>query len=556
MGPARHDVRPRESLSMTTRDGVRLDADVYRPERSGPFPVLLMRQPYGRAIASTVTYAHPSWYARHGYVVVVQDVRGRGTSDGDFDLLVHERDDGFDTVEWAAALPDTTGAVGMYGFSYQGATQLLAAAARPPSLRAICPAMAIWDAHADIAYEHGAFRLQSAMSWGFQLATETARRLGDVAAHQALYAASRNLPLSEAVPARPAVFERFDPRGSYQAWLAHPRRDEYWAQRSPCALLDACAVPGLWIAGWYDSFLDGTIRGYREVARRGAAPHRLIVGPWAHLPWSRRVGIVDNGPDAESAIDELQVRWFDHWLKGLDTGLLDEPPVRLFEMHGEGWRTFDRWPDAPARALYLRGDGLAGLAETRGALGDAPGVDSVDDVIVHDPWRPVPTIGGPFAVPAGPADRSAVDARADVLTYTTPPLPRDLRLAGDVVLELWCQADASSFDVSAVLSEVRADGRALPLVQGHARLDATMSTAPLRLPLRATCARIRQGHALRLSVAGACAPAYALNPGTGALAGETRLIDARIITLVVKTGRRTPSRVLVPTRDTGDDGWL
>jgi putative CocE/NonD family hydrolase len=532
---------------MTTRDGVRLDADVYRPDGSGPFPVLLMRQPYGRAIASTVTYAHPAWYARRGFMVVVQDVRGRGTSEGDFDLLVHERDDGFDAVAWAAALPGSSGAVGMYGFSYQGATQLLAAAARPPALRAICPAMPIWDAYTDIAWEHGAFRLQSAMGWGIQLAAETARRRGDAAAHQALNAASRALPLWDAVPARPAVLERFDRDGAYRAWLARPAPDdEYWARRSPSAILGECGVPGLWIGGWYDSFLDGTLRGYRAAAS-GRAPQRLVVGPWTHLPWNRRVGSVDFGPEAESSIDELQVRWFRHWLEGLDSGLLDQPAVRLFEMGAGSWRTVDRWPDPPGHALYLASDGLAAIAESSGLLTEARGAQTIGDVIVHDPWRPVPTVGGHLAVPAGPVDRAVVDQRADVLTYTTRALPDELRLAGDVALELWCQADAPSYDVSAVLSEVRSDGRALPLVQGHARVDTGTRTAPLRLPLRATCARIRRGHSLRLSLAAACAPAYALNPGTGVHAGEAKLIDARIITLTVMSGGDTPSRVLIPS---------
>src|SRR5262245_24023261 len=124
-----------ETAEMRTRDGVRLVASVWRPASGGPFPVLLMRQPYGRAIASTVTYAHPSWYARHGYVVVIQDVRGRGESDGTFDMLAQEVADGADTLEWATRLPGTTGAIGMYGFSYQGMTQLFAAASRHPALK-------------------------------------------------------------------------------------------------------------------------------------------------------------------------------------------------------------------------------------------------------------------------------------------------------------------------------------------------------------------------------------------------------------------------------------
>jgi putative CocE/NonD family hydrolase len=228
--------------------------------------------------------------------------------------------------------------------------------------------------------------------------------------------------------------------------------------------------------------------------------------------------------------------------------MLGEPPIRLFEMGGSGWLALDRWPDPPGRALYLASSGLAGMVESSGTLGDEPDADIVEDVIVHDPWRPVPTVGGHLGVPAGPADRAAVDARSDVLTYTTRPLSRDLRLAGDVILELWCEADTPSFDVSAVLSEVRADCRVFPLVEGHARVDAGTSAAPLRLPLRSTCVRVPRGHALRLSVAGACVPAYALNLGTGALADAARLVDAGIITLTVRSGGHAPSRVLIPER--------
>lgn len=151
----------RTAASMHTADGTRLDADVWRPAGAGPWPVLLMRQPYGRSIASTVTYAHPAWYAAHGYLVVIQDVRGRGTSEGVFRLCEDEQADGVETVAWAAALPGSSGRVGMYGFSYQGMTQLFAAAGRPPALKAIAPAMAAWDVRADFATEGGAFRWQS-----------------------------------------------------------------------------------------------------------------------------------------------------------------------------------------------------------------------------------------------------------------------------------------------------------------------------------------------------------------------------------------------------------
>jgi len=157
---------------MQTRDGVRLDADVYRPDAVGEFPVLLMRQPYGRAIASTVVYAHPVWYAAHD-IVVIQDVRGRGTSEGTFQLFANEIEDGFDAVNWAAQLPGSDGQVGMYGFSYQGMTQLYAAVKNPPALKAIAPAMLAYDLYTDWAYEGGAFCLQANLGWAIQLAAET-----------------------------------------------------------------------------------------------------------------------------------------------------------------------------------------------------------------------------------------------------------------------------------------------------------------------------------------------------------------------------------------------
>lgn len=532
-----------ETAEMRTRDGVRLVANVWRPE-GGPHPVLLMRQPYGRAIASTVTYAHPSWYARHGYVVVIQDVRGRGDSDGTFDMLAQEVADGADTLDWASRLPGTTGAVGMYGFSYQGMTQLFAAASRHPALKAIAPAMLGYDLHGDVAYENGALRLAGVMGWAIQLGVEHARRAGDAAAHQALFAASRHLSFTGEIPAWPEVMARYGERCHYPDWLAHPEPGAFWARISPKTYLDGAGLPMLHIGGWFDGMLTGTLGCYRAMAAR-ATPQLLRVGPWVHIPWSRKVGDVDFGPEADSDIDLLQLRWFDHWLKGIDTGVLAEPPVRLFEMGG-GWRDFDAWPAPAPHAFYLRSSGRAGLTPCDGALADEPSA-AAEDCIVMDPWRPTPSHGGHAGHPGGPLDRAAIDARADVATYTTPLLARDLRLAGDVSAEIFCACDQPSHDLSLVLSDVAPDGRAIPLTQTHARLDA--AGTPARVAMRATCARIPAGHALRLSVAAASFPAYELNSGTGARGRTARAIDQRVTTLAIRHGSATPSRVLLPVVD-------
>src|SRR6476646_2691032 len=274
-------VRPKETASMFTRDRVRLDADVYRPDAEGEFPVLLMRQPYGRAIASTVVYAHPTWYAAHGYIVVIQDVRGRGMSEGKFDLFAHEIEDGFDTVNWAAELPGSSGQVGMYGFSYQGMTQLYAAIAKPPALKALCPSMIGYDLYSDWAYENGAFCLQANLGWAIQLAAETARLRGDEAAFQKLYVASRNLPLHDLMPARPHILKDLAPDSFYHDWLAHPEPDEYWARLSPETYMQDQNIdlPMLHVGGWFDPYLRGTLHLYRDFADRSQYPQHLVVGP-------------------------------------------------------------------------------------------------------------------------------------------------------------------------------------------------------------------------------------------------------------------------------------
>ena len=534
---------------MLTQDGVRLDADLYYPDAEGQFPVLLMRQPYGRAIASTVCYAHPTWYAAHGYLVVIQDVRGRGSSEGEFDLFAHEIEDGYDTVNWAANLPGSDGQVGMYGFSYQGMTQLYAAAKQPPALKTLCPAMIGYDLYADWAYEGGAFCLQTNLSWAIQLATETIRRKGDGEAHRTLYAASRNPQLHDPVWVRSDLLQQFAPDSFYHLWLDHPRSDEYWETLSPARQVQHVDLPMLHIGGWFDAYMRGTLRFYREMAARSQQPQHLWVGPWAHLPWGRKVGAVDFGPDAASPIDAMQIRWFDQMLKGNDTGVLQEAPVQLFEMGRNQWRSLPHWPEASPAPYYLHSDGLASMHERAGHLVPlARAIPDGADTFVHDPWRPVPALGGHAAFPAGAYERSGLDCRSDVVTYTTAPLAEALHLAGVPTLELYCHADAVSFDLSAVLSVVQPDGAVYPVSQGYVRVEGDRPTAPQRcqITLQPTCTCIAPGQALRLSLSAACFPAYPVNPGTGASPGQGRLLEAQIITVTIYHGDSTPSQVLLP----------
>ncbi|NMF84083.1 CocE/NonD family hydrolase [Nodosilinea sp. P-1105] len=543
---------PKRKMTLTLADqeqgAIALDADVYYPDGDGPFPVLLMRQPYGRAIASTVVYAHPSWYASHGYIVAIQDVRGRGTSGGEFDLFRHEADDGYATVLWAADLPQSNGQVGMYGFSYQGMTQLFAAAKRPAPLKTVAPAMVGYDLYHDWAYENGALLLQAGLGWAFQLAAETARRQGDRSAYQALYNAGHTLPLTGAMPARPQVLQELAPDSFFHDWLEHPPGDVYWRSRTPD--LSTVDLPMLHIGGWFDPYLRGDLRLYQQMVRQTTTPQHLWIGPWGHIPWSRRLGALDFGLEAESPIDRLQIRWFDQVLQERDTGLLAEPPVHLFVIGDNQWQAFERWPEVPPTSLFLSSTGLAGMHQDDGCLTTEPNAAVGQDVIVHDPWRPVPSLGGHSGLPPGPFERCAIDGRSDVLTYTTELLTQPWTVIGIPVLQLYVEVDAPSFDLSAVLSQVDTADRVISLTQGYGRFEQTdkQRDQPLRLPLHPTSFTLPVGHRLRLSLAASGFPAYPVNSGTGQPVGDVAQIDYRIVTLRVCHGRDWPSGVSLGLR--------
>jgi putative CocE/NonD family hydrolase len=534
-----------ETVAMTTRDGVRLDADLYRPAEGGPYPVLLMRQPSGRRIASTVVFAHPRWYAAQGYIVAIQDVRGTGSSEGSFRAFEAEREDGADTVAWAAALPGSTGRVGMYGFSYQGMTQLLALAGGAPALGALAPVMVGWDLHGDWAYEGGALRLADGIGWAIQMAAIQAGHERDAEALQALSRAARALPLHDETPAYPDVLRRYRGYGHFTDWVENEAPDAaYWARTSPRAALAGkrMDVPMLHIGGWYDTMLMGTLDAFAAARAASDQPQRLVVGPWPHLPWGRMSG-GDMGREADAQIDRLQLRWFDGFLKGsggsehLGTGL------DLFDLGAKVWREFTVWP-GETRAFFLASTGLAAPTVMDGVLQETFGIASIDEV-VHDPWRPVPSLGGHDAAPMGRQDRTALDARADIACYTSAPLTDAALLVGRVDLDLWVEADSPSFDISGVLSEVTPEGRAIVLTQGYRRVGVG-ETLPVRISLRAICATIAAGSALRLSLAGASFPAHPVNPGTGAALTGTRARDCQVITLSLRSGSDTPSRLTLP----------
>ncbi len=524
-----------QTVSLLTRDRTRLDADVYYPSGSGPFPVLLMRQPYGRAIASTVVYAHPSWYASQGYIVVIQDVRGRGSSGGEFQLFAQETADAEETIAWAASLPKSNGKVGMYGFSYQGMTQLYAAASRHPALKTICPAMVGLDLYADWAYEGGAFLWQNNLAWALQIATETAKLKDDPTAYQALVQAAQQLPLEAPVP---EVLATHAADSFYHDWLRCDRPGPYWQQLTPD--LSGVDLPMLHIGGWFDPYLRGNLRLYHQMTQQSQQPQHLHIAPWPHIPWGRCLGNQDYGPGAANTVDTLQIHWFNYHLKGIDHQF--PPAVQLFEMGSNRWRGWAKFPEPHPVVYFLASHGLAATDEASGQLTLRPPTSNHTDVFVHDPWRPVPALGGHAGFSVGQADRTALDCRSDILTYTSTPLDHALHLTGEIVVELAITADQPSFDLCAVFSTINPAGRVISICQGYRRIDTIQNLHQVRL--QATCVRIPPGDRLRLSISAACFPAYALNCGTGKPFGESRAQDRRVITLWVNSDGA--SRVILP----------
>jgi len=533
--------------SLVTRDGTELVADIWRPAGPGRYPVMLMRQPYGRRIASTIVLAHPGWFAAHGYVVVIQDVRGCGDSGGRFAVLASDIEDGAETLAWAADLPGTTGQVATYGFSYQAMTQYLALAGarRAGSKRpdAMVPVMGGWNIGRDWVNEGGAFRMALHQNWALQIAAEQARRAGNIEDYQDFLNGAEQGVHYGPRPAHAALLDRADAYSSHYAQWRDGGDETYRAIAPERALAeDPLDVPVLHVGGWLDFMFDGTIAADRAFRARATAPRRLILGPWPHLPWGRNVG-VDLGPEAGAGIDAEIVAFLDHHLKGIGA---DGPAYRLFDLEAKRWRDLDQLPETPDQSLYLASDGRAAASSTEGALTLAPEVEA-HDFLVHDPWRPAPAVGVHWAFPGVYCDRRSADDRSDVAVYTSAPLSEELRLAGPVAAELFVACDRASHDLNCTLSVIRPDGSAMTLTGGHLRVADSAAPGPRHVAMRATCATLAPGTRLRLSIQAAAWPTFAVNPGTGARAEAATRAEALVTTLDIQSGAARPSRLIFAT---------
>jgi len=545
-------IRLEQDVPAKMRDGVVLRADILRPDAPGRFPAIVYRTPYGKTEAWRDSELLLK-LARAGYVVVVQDVRGRYRSEGVFDPYRQEGKDGYDTVEWAASLPYCDGNVGMAGLSYPGAAQWLAAAEAPPHLKAIVPAMCFSNGR-QFFYFGGAFDL-SWISWihNSMLPDLRARLRKPGPQSEAEVdedwkagkeAWLRHLPLRE-LP----IFKDLAP--FYYEWLDHPDDGPYWDYANIEASYERILVPALNVSGWHDEGYGpiGAVRNFNGTRSKGS---RLIIGPWTHgTPRVTKltVGALDFGPNAGLDYAEEALRWFDRWLRGAPNGVDRDPPVWLFVMGANVWREEQEWPLGRTRytPFYL-GRG--------GRLTDSlPQANEDPARYTYDPLDPVVD---PQGGTLGPFDQSGLQSRTDVLAFSSEPLASDLEVTGRISVELWIASSAPDTDFFVRLLDVHPDGKAYNLMsptlevlraryrENEREPKLLTPGKPERLVLRhmLTSNVFKAGHRIRVLVTSSFFPHFDRNLNTGQPIGVDAITQKADQTLFRDSQR--PSRIVLP----------
>lgn len=503
--------------AVATADGLELRCRIWKPAGRGPWPTLLMRQPYGRAIASTITYAHPHWYASQGYAVVVQDVRGRGDSGGLFSGFRQEPADGSSTLAWLRAQPWCSGRVGSYGFSYQGLSQLLLEH-NGPLPDALAPAMAGLDERLHWASEGGCHWWALGLGWGLQLAAQSCRRRG---ATEAWWAIRRSLESGSFLAEGLSLLQSHDPQGMALQWLRRDPADPagWMVHEPPPALWQR---PMLLVGGWHDPHLHGVLNLWQRCRQAGGQP-LLRVGAWSHLHW-------------RGGIDRLQLAFFNRHLRDIDAEeALPAQPCWMQEITSGTWlpRSAEQ---ASEWHWSLSSGGLAAVDSNEGRLvrGADAGAGRVS--VVHDPWRPLPGRGGHLGLDAGTAERGDLDARCDVACFSSEAVDQPLELLGQPVLNLQAAADQPGFDLCVALSVLRADGSVLQCSTGVARHrgEQCLRLERRSVQLQPLLLLLQPGERLRLSIGLAAWPQVAVNPGDGSMPLGPAGPDHRVITATLE----------------------
>ena len=535
-------VNVQTNVRVKMRDGVSLVADIYRPKIEGRLPVLLTRTPYNRKDPETGMYL-----ASRGYVVILQDTRGRFDSEGEFYPFRNEADDGYDTIEWAASLPYADGRVGMFGGSYVGATQMLAASSNPPHLVGIFPYVTAMEYYEGWTYEGGALMQWFASSWTSGLTEDTVRRK--------TAALNRSSQWVEQLPADD--YRLFNaPTAAevapyFRDWVEHETDDDYWRKIRVSDFYNKMNVKALHAGGWHDIFSGGSIRNFMRLqkeapTREARDGQRLLMGPWAHAATSPegKIGDVPFGSQAVLDMNATIVKWYDFAIKGQQNEFATAAPVKIFVMGDNVWRAEKEFPLARTSytKYYLHASKGAQSVSGDGLLSTASPQKERADTYDYDPASPVRTIGGRLCcggLPPGPFDQSPNESRSDVLVYSTPPLDRDVEVTGFITVDLYAATSAADTDFTAMIVDVDAKGYARYLGDGVIRArfrNSREKPEPIEpgkiykyaIDLWATSNVFKAGHRIRVYVSSSNFPRFNRNLNTGEKTfGGTRMVKAR-----------------------------
>jgi len=521
-------VKEEIGVKIAMRDGVRLSTNIYRPDTIGKFPVLLMRTPYGNGGKGNRD-AH--FFAQRGYAVVIQDTRGIDDSEGIFNANQPEALDGYDTQQWIGKQAWCNEKIGTYGGSYVGFTQWMPAPLQSQYLVTMIPVVTFSDLH-DVVYQNGAFRLDLFIPWSFEMTKPYNVSRSSIT--DKIDSILMTLPLIEQDRA-------LGWRISFvRDWLSHPEHDLYWAGTSVGDAYSNISASIYNIGGWYDILLAGTINNYIKMTDPDIDPEirkkqKLLIGPWVHSTGKRKVGELDFGEEALFNSTEFRLRWFDSQLKGVDNGVMEEPPVKIFVMGINEWRYEYEWPLSRTdyQKYYFHSKGNANTFKGDGKLNTKRPRNESEDRFVYRPDDPVPTIGT-----MGPYDQRPVEERQDVLVYTTPPLKNDLEVTGPVKAVVYASSSAVNTDFTARLVDVYPDGRAIRICEGIIRADHRNPDVPpsnispgkiyeYTIDLWATSNVFIKGHQIRVEISSSNFPRFDRNLNTGKyFATDTTMINA------------------------------
>ena len=545
-------VRVTKNVPVLMRDNVRLYADVYQPERTnwGRLPTVLIRMPYGKSEAYCSMAAHGKYWARKGYVCVVQDVRGKFRSKGEFEPFVDEARDGYDTVDWVSRQPWCNGSVGMAGESYYATTAWAAASSHHPSLKCIAPGNQGLDEY-DNVYEGGAFCLSSEGLW---LADSVGRRFLNT--HRI---DTRHLPLVSLAEVAGL------PTELYAGAIRNPARTSFWEALDLSASCTTLDTPVLHWGGWYDVLLRGVLHNWRDVHDRcvnadARANQWLAIGPIDHESTPERTGRVGRLTVERHGYTYDRVQeFFDYWLRGSENGFGNSKRVRLFVVGANRWREGDEFPLRGTRFVkyFLHSRGNATTLRGDGALSPEPPDEESEDGFVYDPARPVDYWVGKstWEIAACMEDRRPTEDRPDVLVYTSQPLTTDLEVVGPLAVTLYASSSAADTDFTAALVDVWPDGYSQLVQEGIRRARYRRSnTAPsliepgtineLLIDLSAIGYLFSAGHRLRVEISSSNFDRYDSNPNTGHAFGlDVELKPAR---QCVYHDSQRPSHITLP----------